>query len=261
MSDGELFNQMADYYDIFRPDYPKIIADTIVDKANLTNQSKILEIGSGSGKATAMFVDFGIRVVCIEPGMDLIAKAKGKFSGKHVEFIASRFEEVSITPGDFDAIVSAQAFHWIEQPTGYLKCAELLKSNGCLAIFWNIDIYNDTEFDNELQNLLNRYDGQVSCATADFYTKRSDTIISGMAESGVFLCPELMKFIFDKSYTAEEYYGYMLTSQVFIQKPETHKKECYNELVKLTDKYGGIIKRQYVCELYYAKRKTKPLLM
>ena len=187
MSDGELFNQMADYYDRFRPDYPKIIADTIVDRANLTNDSKILEIGSGSGKATAMFADLGIRIVCVEPGVDLTAKAKEKFSGRRVEFITSRFEEMPVnTPEDFDAIISAQAFHWIEQPVGYMKCAELLKSNGCLAIFWNIDIYNENEFDDELQNLLNRYDGQVSCATADLYAKRSETIISGMTESGCF---------------------------------------------------------------------------
>jgi len=53
-----MFNQMADYYDKFRPSYPQEIIDAIVKKAGLNVESSILEIGAGSGKATAQFADY-----------------------------------------------------------------------------------------------------------------------------------------------------------------------------------------------------------
>jgi len=71
-TESELFNQMADYYDKFRPGYPEETIRIIIERANLSHGSKVLEIGSGSGKATAQFADFDFEMLCIDPGEDLV---------------------------------------------------------------------------------------------------------------------------------------------------------------------------------------------
>lgn len=252
--ESELFNQMADYYDNYRPDYPKEIITSIIKKANLVAGSRLFEIGSGSGKATVQFSDFGFEILCIDPGVDLVNIGNAKFKGKNIKFIASRFEDYSAPSEYFDAIFSAQAFHWVPQPVGYKKCAEILKNGGYLAPFWNIDIFRDTEIDRDLFTILNKYSGFVSCISEDDYKKRTEYITDGIVGSGLFSEPEVIHSCWEKNYSAKEYFGYMLTSQVFVQNADMQKHACLAELAQLANKYNGIIKRQYTCELYLTRK-------
>jgi len=50
IEESEIFNQMADYYGKYRPDYPDEVITAIIEKANLSAGSKLLEIGSEVGK-------------------------------------------------------------------------------------------------------------------------------------------------------------------------------------------------------------------
>ncbi|MHB1485762.1 MAG: class I SAM-dependent methyltransferase [Saccharofermentanales bacterium] len=253
--ESEMFNQMADYYDKYRPNYPQEIIKAIIEKANLSAGSKLLEIGSGSGKATEQFADNGFEIRCIEPGVDLVKKGKARFKDKNIKFTISRFEDYSAMPEYFDAIFSAQAFHWIPQPAGYEKCAIILKKGGYLAPFWNLEIAHNTDLDNDLQYIFNKYNGFVCCISTEDYEKRIETITSGIIESGLFSEPEMIHAFWEKNYTADEYFGFMLTSNVFVQNPDVEKQACYEELIQIAAKHNGIIKRQYVCELYLTQKK------
>ena len=250
----DMFNQMADYYDRYRPGYPNDIIKTIIERAGLIAGSKLLEIGAGSGKATEQFAEYEFEILCVEPGEDLVTKGNLKFKDKKIKFIASRFEDFSASPGYYDAIISAQAFHWLAQPEGYEKCARALKNGGYLAPFWNIDITHDNDFDNELTSIVHKY-GAVSCMPESDYIKRMESISSGIAGSGLFMTPEIIHSKWEKIYTVDDYFGYMLTGNVFIQKSDTEKQMCFDELKRLADKYNGIIKREYTCELYLTRRK------
>lgn len=255
--ESELFNLMADYYDTYRPGYPGEIVSAIIRKANLVGGSRLLEVGSGSGKATAQFAGNGFEMTCIDPGVDLVSLGNARFKGENVRFIASRFEDYAAPPAYYDAIFSAQAFHWVPQPIGYIKCAALLKKQGCLALFWNIDLFGDTETDRALWAILNKYDGFVACMSERDYAKRTEAIAAGIAQSGVFSQPEILRVIWEKEYSAEAYFGYLLTSQVFFQKPDEIKQACRAKLAQLSARSDGVIRRHYTCELYMAQNISK----
>ena len=249
-----MFNQMADYYDKYRPGYPQEIISSIVNKASLSSGSKLLEIGSGSGKATAQFVEYGFELHCIDPGQDLIRIGRERFKGKNVEFIVTRFEDYSPPLYYYDAIISAQAFHWLDQPAGYKKCASTLKRNGYLAVFWNIGIIHDTEFDKELHKLMEDHNAFTSDTTEENYNKRMVEISGGISESGFFTKPEIIQSLWEKSYTVDEYYGYVSTGNVFVQNSEEVKRTFHVALKEFAAKHNGIIQRNYLCELYLAKK-------
>lgn len=126
----DIFNEMAEYYDQFRPDYPEEIIQSIVKRAGLVPTSQVLEIGAGSGKATARFIEHGFEMLCIEPGRDLAEKGKQRFQDKKVRFAVSLFEDHPLPAETFDAVISAQAFHWLKKPEAYSLCARCLKKNG-----------------------------------------------------------------------------------------------------------------------------------
>ncbi|MHC1695769.1 MAG: class I SAM-dependent methyltransferase [Eubacteriales bacterium] len=250
------FNKMSDYYDKYRPDYPIELIKAIVEKANLNNSSKLLEIGSGSGKATIQFADLGCEIVCIEPGVNSVEQGKVKFiSNKNISFITSRFEDYNEPPEYFDAIISAQAFHWISQPLGYEKCFRTLKKGGYLAPFWHIDLSRDVDLDRELVAVFNKYDCFVSCMPEADYKKRMDSISEKITSSGLFSEPSIIHFHMDKTYTADEYFGYLLTSHL-CEKTDDIKHECFNKIVLIADKYNGI-KRRYTYELYLTQKITE----
>jgi len=90
---SEMFNRAADYYDQYRPGYPQKIVDALVAETGITAGSRLLEIGAGSGKATAQFASRGFDILCIDPGADLVAIGNERFADGSIHFETTRFEE------------------------------------------------------------------------------------------------------------------------------------------------------------------------
>lgn len=248
-----VFNQMVDYYDRYRPQYPTEIIDKIVTTASLTCDSRIIEIGAGSGKATSQFIDYNIDILCIEPGKALAEKGIERFKGNKVSYIISLFEDCVFDNSAYDAIIAAQSFHWVKKPEGYKLCAQALKNNGFLMPFWNIEIISDINIDHDVYDIITRYDGYTAVLKEDAYYKRSENIVADIENCGYFTKPEVFRVKWERNYTAEEYFGYLMTGNMFINNPEEKMIECLMELKNLEEKYGGI-KRTFISELYISKK-------
>ncbi|MGF1568990.1 MAG: class I SAM-dependent methyltransferase [Nodosilinea sp.] len=72
---GETFDETASLYDVARPSYPSSLVADVVEIAKLSNSSTILEIGTGTGKATVPFACQGYEIHGLEPGKNLAAIA------------------------------------------------------------------------------------------------------------------------------------------------------------------------------------------
>lgn len=254
--ESEMFDQTAEYYDKFRPSYPAEIIDKIISTANICSNSRALEIGAGSGKATELFVPYKFNIHCVEPGENLVKKGRIKFSGyNNVRFEVARFEELDLLPKQYDLVFSAQAFHWVPQPIGYQKCADTLKDTGYLALFWNMYITYDNDLDNELIEISNKHGGFASFLSVDGCEKRIEAVVAEIEESGYFNPPITHRVLWNKEYTADEYFGFVQTGNFFVQKSDKEKKDAYNDIINLANKHGGVINRPYLCVLYLASKK------
>lgn len=253
--ESEIFDRTADYYDKFRPSYPVEIVDKIISTAKLDGSSRLLEIGSGSGKATELFASKKFSIFCVDPGENLVRKGREKFSEyDNIKFEVGRFEEFDLKPKQYDVVFSAQAFHWIPQPIGYEKCAYTLKDKGYLALFWNMYITYDNDLDRELVRLSNKYGGFADFLSVDGCEKRINSIAGGIENSGYFNSPVIHRVLWNQAYSADEYFGFVQTGNCFVQKSEEEKLKAYNDIKKLADKYGSI-NRPYLCVLYLASKK------
>ncbi len=244
---------MAEYYDFYRPDYPDEIIHQIVEKTGLSTNSHVLEIGAGSGKATAQFVDYGFDILCVEPGQDLAARGRRRFVGKKVEYITSIFETCMLPSDYFDAVISAQAFHWVRKPDGYRLCWRCLKSNGFLMPFWNIEIIRDTNIDREMFDLISKYNAYTAVMQEDAYCQRVKNITEEIQSSGLFARPEVIQVERELCFTAEQYFGYAMTGNVFVKNSDERKQSFYEKLKSLELKYGSI-RRNFISELYIAAK-------
>lgn len=252
--ESEMFNLAADYYDRFRPSYPQEIIHTLISDTGIKENAKLLEIGAGSGKATGLFTDQGFDILCIEPGEDLVRLGNDRFFGNSIRFETARFEEYNLPKQYYDVIFSAQAFHWVPQPIGYEKCAYTLKEGAFLAPFWNMYITYDNALDNELINISNRYGGFADFLSESGCETRIKSIAAGMQDSKLFSAPKVYRKLWKQSYTADEYFGFALTGNRFMQNSEEEKEMAYQELVSLANKHNGTIERPYLCVLYLSQK-------
>lgn len=253
-SESEMFDKAAEYYDRYRPGYPKEIIEALVNNTNLNKDSSVLEIGAGSGKATELFKNYGFPIHCIEPGENLVRNGKNKFKNdSHISFECGRFEELPDRGNKYDVIFAAQAFHWIPQPLGYQKCAALLKKGGYLAPFWNMYLYYDNEEDRELLKLSEKYRGFADFVEEKQAKERIERISADMETSGLFNRPAVYRHFWKKEYTAAEYYGFVQTGNRFLQLPNEMKENARKDLAEHARKFNGKLLRPYLCVLYLAQ--------
>lgn len=254
--ESEMFDKAAEYYDRFRPGYPKEIIEIMVGTTQLNRNSKTLEIGAGSGKATDYFKDYGFSIKCIEPGENLVKNGQIKYKEyPNIQFECGRFEELELTNEKYDVIFAAQSFHWVPQPKGYQKCAELLAEGGYLAPFWNMYLVYDNDADNDLLKLSNKYGGFADFVNEEQSENRICSVISSIQDSGLYAAPTVHKHLWKQEYTADEYYGFVLTGNRFLQLPDDIKQMARKEIEEHAKKFGGKIVRTYLCVLYLARKK------
>ena len=141
---GGVFDNAAEAYDARRSGYPRAIVGSAVELAGLRPGAPVVEVGSGTGKLTEELVAFGLRIDAVEPGSNMIEVARRRLHDSElVRFHSSRFEDVSLPVGHFDAVFSGSAFHWVDPSVGWAKVAALLRPGGTLALLQPVGLRDD----------------------------------------------------------------------------------------------------------------------
>jgi ubiquinone/menaquinone biosynthesis C-methylase UbiE len=132
---GKVFDEIAVEYDRRRPAYPDELVDQACQVAGIGSGDRVLEVGCGSGQLTRALLARGLRVTALEPGKNLIALARQNLEGAgEVEFVNAQFEDALLPGGQFQAVFSASAFHWIDPKVSWQKVADVLVPGGTLAL-------------------------------------------------------------------------------------------------------------------------------
>jgi SAM-dependent methyltransferase len=130
------FGRVADLYDRARPSYPAVAIDSLVDFAQLWPGATVLEVGAGTGKATRLLADRGLLVTGLEPDPAMAAVARRNCAEyPNVQIEQAAFEDWP-SPTPMQAVVSFQAWHWIEPKERYERAADALQYEGWLAAIW-----------------------------------------------------------------------------------------------------------------------------
>ncbi len=123
------FGSAAARYDRFRPRYPAALIDDLVPRTGI----RVLDVGAGTGIATAQLRAAGADVLAVEPDPQMAEVATGK--GLAVE--VSTFADWDPCGRTFDLVVFAQSFHWVDPEPALRKVGTVLARSGRLALLWN----------------------------------------------------------------------------------------------------------------------------
>jgi SAM-dependent methyltransferase len=212
------FEDVADLYDRARPSYPPELFDDLAALARLPERARILEIGCGTGQATLPLAERGYRITCVELGEQLAAVARRKLAGfRNVEVVSADFEMWEPGEAEFDAVAAFTSFHWISPDTRYTKTASLLRDRGALALVSTKHVL-PTDGDDFFVDVQEDYEAVVPDAAStkagaggppapDAVASRADEI----GASGCFRDLAERRYVWDVSYTADEYIGVLNT--------------------------------------------------
>ena len=139
MSDPtQRFSDRAATYVRYRPSYPPALLATLADRAHLTDQSAVADIGSGTGIFTALLVPRAGRVFAVEPNAAMRAAAE-EMLGRDPRFksVAAPAEATTLDPASIDLVTVAQAFHWFDPRSFRRECVRILRPGGFAGLIWN----------------------------------------------------------------------------------------------------------------------------
>ena len=132
------FDTVVSKYEKMRPGYAPELYQTIFDYAPIGEDSRVVEVGSGSGQATLPVLQKGCELVSVEYGENFSKALREKFKDyPKFSVITGKFEDAELPKDSFDLVFSATAFHWVPEEIGYRKVFEILKSGGVFARFAN----------------------------------------------------------------------------------------------------------------------------
>lgn len=135
------YSPAAEAYNQVRPRYPQELIDQVVEIAQISSHSTLLEVGCGPAIATPAFATLGCSMLCLEPNPDFYHLAQQNCEPyPNVRMRNCSFEEWELEAKKFDAVMAASSFHWIPPDVGYPKAAAALRPEGHLILLWNKEL-------------------------------------------------------------------------------------------------------------------------
>jgi ubiquinone/menaquinone biosynthesis C-methylase UbiE len=254
--DSQSFDGVADLYETYRPSYPAELIDEVINLSGIQSGGEILEIGSGTGKATRLFAERGFSILCLEPGQNLIDVAQAQLNDyPQVRFERSRFEEWEANQRKFDLLISAQAFHWVPQEVRFVKAASVLKPQGHIALFWNMYPGIDGGIRRDLDEIYSQHAPELVKENIPPEQLIQERVASLRAEKQ-FEKVIVRSYPWAAQYKTETYLGLLNTYSDHLRLPEQQRQMLFEAIAELIEQHGGQIEKPYVTVLFMARRKN-----
>ena len=148
------FSDRVDNYVRYRPHYPAGVLDLLHVEIGLTPATVIADIGSGTGIATALFLDHGNPVFAVEPNREMRAAAERLLGGRaNFHSVDGAAEATTLPDAGVDCVVAAQAFHWFDPEKTRAEFRRILRPGGWVVLLWNTRLVT-TPFGQAYESLL-----------------------------------------------------------------------------------------------------------
>lgn len=211
MERGRTFEGVAALYDAHRRGYPAALFDDLMDMTGLASGDSVLEIGCGSGHATAGFLDRGLDVTAIDPGAPLVALARERFAAApNVRFAVSPFEAWPLSEHKFRLVAAAQSLHWVQPHVRFAKTAQALAPGGHLAVFGHTPRWSG-ELLARLEPVYRRAAPELWDAPGENWYLPDGPLPALFAESGRFAPVRQRAYAWSRQYSPREFVSYLGT--------------------------------------------------
>lgn len=246
-----VFGEDAATYDAARPSYPPAAVEHFIGAVGLELAARVVDVGAGTGKLTELFAARGYAVAAVEPDAAMAAVLEAKRL-RNVSVDVSDFEQWSGGYG-YAAIVSGQAWHWLDQRAAAERAAAALASGGAVGFFWNRPQRSDPEIDEIYARLA------PTIATTTVVSNPSQRgaeirAAEGLAASGRFTAAQFAEFQWSASYPTSEWLRLLSTHSDHRLLDANARGQLFDQVARVIEARGGVLDFGYVTRLVTARR-------
>ncbi|MGB0112823.1 MAG: hypothetical protein WBP59_06350 [Ilumatobacteraceae bacterium] len=163
-------------------------------------------------------------------------------------------------PSAFDAVVSANAYHWIAPADRVARPLQLLAPGGWLAVIELMQVGSDVDggYFDRVQPIYEAF-GDTN---HDWHPPSHDTAVpryvEELADSDDYDEPVLHRVRWDQTYTVAEFGELMLTYSDMRMMPERERGALIQQLLAVVrDEYDGTVTRPLVATLTMAQARIR----
>lgn len=250
---AESFGTDAERYDRARPPYPDALVDRIVAAGPGPD---VLDVGCGTGIASRQFQAAGRTVLGVEPDARMAEFARAR--GLDVE--VATFEDWDPAGRQFDAVIAAQAWHWVDPVAGAAKAAQVLRPGGVLAIFGHV-FEPPPEVGEPFAATLRRvapdlpFNQQPARRPLDGYESMYRKVADQVAATGAFEPPQQWRFDWPHEYTRDEWLDLLPTTGGLTRLSAGARAEILDAVGAAIDGLGGRFTMEYTTLAIAAVRR------
>ena len=199
----------------------------------------VLDVGCGTGISARLFQAVGCRVLGVEPDPRMAELARQ--GGTEVEL--AKFEDWESAGRTFDAVIAAQAWHWVEPAAGTAKAVAVLRPGGRLAVFWNaFDPPEDLReaFGEVFRRVLpDSPSGFWDRPAVDAYRTGCARVADVIRQTRAFGEPEEWLSYWERPFTRDGWLDLVVTTGGFTRHPEAIQRALLDGLGAAVDAAGG----------------------
>ena len=141
------FGAVADIYERGRPPYPREAIDWLVP----AHATRVVDVGAGTGKLTRQLRERGLDVIAVEPSAGMREQLRRAVPG--VPVLGGTGEQIPLADHSVDAVLVAQAWHWVDPERAVPEVARVLAPGGRLGLLWNRRV-EDEDWVAELSTII-----------------------------------------------------------------------------------------------------------
>ncbi|MGD0589086.1 MAG: class I SAM-dependent methyltransferase [Thermoplasmata archaeon] len=256
------FGEDAELYDRIRPGYPDPLFDDLAAITGLREEARVLEVGCGTGQATLPLARRGFRVLAVELSATLAEVARRNHRAfPRVEVVVGAFEEMPAPPEPFELVLAATALHWADPSIRFRKVAEILRSEGWVAVLHTHHVAGGTTaFFEESQQYYRRFFPESSVG---FRLPRAEDVPrvgADLAGSGMFGPAIARSYPWEQRYATADYLDLLRTYSDHRSLGPDRREELLTRLGTMIDeRFSGEVRKAYLTVLSVA-RKVDPAI-
>jgi SAM-dependent methyltransferase len=244
-----VFGEVAEEYDAVRAGYPAGLLDVIIGFAG-NRPREMVEVGAGTGLATALFATLHAPITCVEPDPEMAAVLAQRFAGNEmVDVVVGDFEDWTPPRDGVDLLYCAQAWGWIDPAVRMRLAAEAVHPGGVLALFGHDYHVVDDRLADGIDDIYAGYAPALHTRT------RPPQIDPEFATAPCWTSPRTARFTRLISYATSDYLRLLRTFSPYRMMRPDLRSSLLGDVGRAIDAAGGTIDQRVDTTLFVARRR------
>lgn len=222
----------------------------MTDRLGLRPEHVVVDVGSGTGILSALFLDRGHRVIGVEPNGAMRARAEAVFAGNSLfESVDGTAEATGLPTDVADVVVAGQAFHWFRVSRAAAELGRVLRASGHAVVLWNLAQPAGHAFTRAYVAFLHAWGrdwGRIAASQAD------PASLARFFRDGVYEAAEIPN---TQELDAASWRGRIESSSSMPGPEDSRHQDMVRALEKLFDAHqeGGRVQIRYTTAVYWGK--------